>query len=171
MYLKGTLIAVAAFASIAAQAQVSSTPATILAGVGTPASNSLPCNIGFASTTSTSFYDQRDITTGNSIWKCKLLPDNVTYAWQAPFNTPIIGTTVSIGGSLILLGGNVTGTGTVTGAVVGSNCIATPSNGSFLPVGIAIDCTILTANTATVRLSAIIAGTPSALTYNVRVIP
>jgi hypothetical protein len=155
----------------AVQAQsISSVPAVIMAGIGSPASNGYPCNLGIASSTSTSLYNQRDITAGNSVWKCALGTDGVTFTWIAPFSTPINGTTVSIGGALILLGGSVTGTGTVANAPVGSNCVATPSDGSFLPVGIAIDCAVLTSGVATVRLSAVIAGTPPAKTYNVRVI-
>lgn len=66
--------------------QISSTPATIMAGVGTPAANSIPCNVGAASTVSSSLYNQRETPSGqNAIWKCALATDNVTYAWLAPF--------------------------------------------------------------------------------------
>lgn len=147
-------------------------PATIMSGMGTPSSNSIACNAGVANTNTGSLYIQRDITIGNAIWKCVLLPDGVTYSWVAPFVSPVIGagTTVSIGGSLLILNGTVSGTATVTGAVVGSNCVATRSDGSLPIAGMIIDCAVSTANTVTVRLTALIAGTPSATTYNVRVI-
>ncbi len=72
------------------QAAVSATPAATMANVGTPASNGYPCNAGVASSSSSSLYDQRDIVSGNSIWRCKLAPDGVTYFWQAPFNAPVL---------------------------------------------------------------------------------
>lgn len=66
--------------------------APILAGIGTPATNNKPCNSNTASATSSSLFDQRDILTGNSVWKCKLGTDGVTFAWVAPFVAPIIAT-------------------------------------------------------------------------------
>ena len=61
-----------------------STPSVILAGMGTPSSNGWPCVAGIASASTTSLYNQRDAA-GNSIWKCGLSADGVTYSWQAPF--------------------------------------------------------------------------------------
>ena len=62
-------------------AVMSSTPSTILAGSGSPVTNGIYCGLGAASSTSTSLYDDTSVLTGNSLWKCKVQTDGVTYAW------------------------------------------------------------------------------------------
>jgi hypothetical protein len=124
----------------AAQSQVlSSAPATIMAGTGTPTANSIPCNVGVASATSTSLYNQRDITTGNSVWKCSLLPDGVTYAWQAPFSAPVlaIATTGTFAAQAFLLSGctailtvNITGAAQGNAFTVGPIFATAPTAGT-----------------------------------------
>lgn len=77
-------------------------------------------------------------------------------------------TSASIGGSALLAGAVATGTVTVAGAVSGMVVLVTPNT---YP-GDAIDwrAYVSSANTVTVVVSAIIAATPAASTYNVRVI-
>jgi len=146
-----------------------STASVVPAGMGTPASNGLACSGGMASAATGSFYLQRDAV-GNGIWKCTLASDGATYAWIAPANNlGILSSTASIGGAALLLGATTSGTATVTGAVVGTPCIASTSDGTFVS-GVNISCNVTAANVATVTLQAVLAGTPVAKTYNVRVI-
>jgi hypothetical protein len=133
-------------------------PAPMLYDYGDPIALGYPCE---ASRTGIPFYNMFPGTL-RPIWIC----NGSAWSQAAPV---ISGTTVSIGGAIIALGGSVIGTGQVPGATVGSNCVATPSDGSFLPAGIVIDCAVLTPGVATVRLSAVLVGTPPAKTYNVRV--
>ncbi len=84
---------------------------------------------------------------------------------------PLSGTTGSIGGSLLTVGASASGTATVTGATVGMVCTAQPSDGTNLyALGANIGCTVTAANTVTVNVVAIVALTPVAKTYTVRVI-
>jgi hypothetical protein len=134
-------------------------PAPMLYDSGDPVSLSYPCD---ASHTGVPFYNR---TSGASrpIWVC----NGTNWIQALP---AISATSVSIGGALIGLGSSVTGIASAPSALAGQNCIATPSDGTLLPVGITIDCAIITSGTATVRLSALIAGTPPAKTYNIRII-
>jgi hypothetical protein len=156
------------------QAQVSSSPATIPAGIGSPTANGLACSSGMASSTSASLWVDRSIPSNqNAIYRCVLNTDNTTYAWQAPFTvaTPsILGATASFGGAFLAIGGSVSNTAAVAGATVGSNCTATRADGTLLPVGLVIDCGVSTPGIATVRISAPLAGTPPGGVYNVRII-
>lgn len=158
-----TFILLASFA----HAQVSGTPlgttglpAPMLYGNNDPVTLGYPCD---ASHLGIPFYNM-SASIARPIWIC-----NGTNWLQA--QAAILGSTASFGGALILLGGTVTSTATVTGAPVGSNCSATRADGTFLAVGLVIDCAVSTAGIATVRISAIIAGTPTAGIYNVRVFP
>lgn len=84
--------------------------------------------------------------------------------------TTLTCTTGSIGGSLILLNQTTSGTCTASGAVAGTPCLASPSDGTVvLGVGVAVDCQVTSANTATVTLYALVAATPAAKTYNVTI--
>jgi hypothetical protein len=84
--------------------------------------------------------------------------------------TPMSGTTGSIGGSLLAIGGTATGTATIQGAVAGQQCVAGASDGTNMAaLGLMVRCDITSANTATVTLYAIIALTPASKTYNVRI--
>jgi hypothetical protein len=86
---------------------------------------------------------------------------------------PLVGTSASIGGSALAAGACSAGTATVTGAAAGMASIATPNADpdSTLTTGIAIYSFISASNTVTIRVCAIVAVTPTATTYNVRVIP
>jgi hypothetical protein len=89
-----------------------------------------------------------------------------TYASITPFN----GTTGSLGGSLLAIGGTATATVTIQGAVAGQPCEASASDGTNMAVlGLIVHCDVTAPNTATVTLYAIIALTPVAKTYNVRI--
>lgn len=83
----------------------------------------------------------------------------------------LTGTSASIGGSLMVAGTPVTGTITVAGSVVGMGCLASPTSSSALITGTWVDCYVSSANTVTLRLISVLATTPAAQTYNVRVIP
>lgn len=80
-------------------------------------------------------------------------------------------TTGSIGGGALLVGASASGTVSVTGAQVGMPCIAQPSDGTdMIAVGAIPVCIVTSANTVTVRVIAILALTPTAKTYVVRVL-
>lgn len=86
-------------------------------------------------------------------------------------NLPLLGTTASIGGSALAVGASATGTATITGATTSMVCTAQPSDGTNMwSSSFVVGCTVTAANTATVNVMAIVAGTPTAKTYNVRVI-
>lgn len=80
-------------------------------------------------------------------------------------------TTGSIGGGALLVGASASGTVSVAGALVGMPCIAQPSDGTdMIALGAVVSCTVTSANTATVRVLAVLALTPTAKTYVVRVL-
>jgi hypothetical protein len=84
----------------------------------------------------------------------------------------LTGATGNIGGGLLLLGNNASGTATVTGASVGMPCVATPSDGTNIAaLGLAIECTVTASNTVTVNAVAFVSVTPPAKSYSVRVFP
>jgi len=85
---------------------------------------------------------------------------------------PLSGTTGSIGGSALLAGACAVGTATVTGATTSMVATTSPSSDpdSTLTTGVAIYSFVSAADTVTVRICAIVAVTPAATTYNVRVI-
>jgi hypothetical protein len=106
-----------------AQTIVSPTPATTLAGNGSPTSNSITCGIGLASTASATLYVDDSVTTGNAIWKCAT-PDGVTFNWVQPFVSPVlaVATTGTFASQSFLLGGCTSvQTVTISGATVGTN--------------------------------------------------
>jgi hypothetical protein len=80
----------------------------------------------------------------------------------------LTGTTASIGGTLLAIGGYASGVATVTGAIVGKPCFASPADGVKIS-GIAIDCAVTATNTVTVYLTGIIAVLPTGKAYNVSV--
>jgi hypothetical protein len=83
----------------------------------------------------------------------------------------LTGTTGSIGGGALLAGTTTSGTATVTGATVGMACIAQASDGTnLIALGAQVGCTVTATNTVTVNVSALIALTPPAKTYSIRVI-
>src|SRR5208282_808257 len=78
------------------------------------------------------------------------------------------GTTASIGGGALLAGACTSGTVAVTGATTAMGVVATPV--SYPGDGIWWDGYVSSAGTVTVKVCAAIAATPSATTYNVRVL-
>jgi hypothetical protein len=80
------------------------------------------------------------------------------------------GTTSSIGGSSLTAGQAATGTVTITGATTAMACVASAAGGTSVGTGFIPSCQITATNTATVSVTAVIAGTPTATTYIVRVI-
>jgi hypothetical protein len=83
----------------------------------------------------------------------------------------IAGTTGSIGGSALTAGQSTSGTAFVSGALTTMGCFTQPTDGTNMAAtGFAVGCTITSAGTATVSVTAIVAGTPTAKTYAVRVI-
>jgi hypothetical protein len=97
---------------------------------------------------------------------------NLTNTAPAGFSAVLSGTTGTIGGSLLAAGACAVGTATITGATSAMVASASPSADpdSTLSTGIAIYAFISSANTATVRECAIVAVTPAAVTFNVRVL-
>lgn len=97
---------------------------------------------------------------------------NLTSTAPAGYSAVLSGTTAAIGGSALLAGACAAGTVTVTGAASTMVSTASPSADpdSALATGIAIYAFVSSANTVTVRVCAIVAVTPAAVTYNVRVL-
>ncbi|WP_175760569.1 hypothetical protein [Burkholderia anthina] len=94
--------------------------------------------------------------------------DGITVKGTA-VNGDLVGTTGSIGGSALAAGACATGTATVSGATAGMAIVATP----VTYPGAGFDWQrsyVSSANTVTVQVCADVAGTPTATTYNVRVI-
>ena len=78
------------------------------------------------------------------------------------------GTTGSIGGGALLAAACTSGTVTVNGAATGMVAIASPN--TYPGDGSIWSAQVTSANTVTIKLCAIAALTPSAGTYNVRVL-
>lgn len=97
-------------------------------------------------------------------WWCNAVPAGV--------NPVLTGTTGSIGGSALLAGQCAAGTVSVTGATSAMVATASPSSDpdSNLSTGVGIYAFVSGSNTVTVRVCAIVAVTPAATTYNVRVL-
>lgn len=80
----------------------------------------------------------------------------------------LTGTSGSIGGGALGAGAVATGTVTVTGATTAMSVVATPV--AYPGNGFVWSGYVSSANTVTVVVTAVVAGTPSATAYNVRVI-
>jgi hypothetical protein len=85
-------------------------------------------------------------------------------------SSSLSGVTGSIGGGALLLGGCASGTATIAGATVGQVVLASASDGTVLGGSFQVQASVTSSNTVTVNVCAVLAGTPSAKTYNVRVI-
>lgn len=81
------------------------------------------------------------------------------------------GTTGTITGTLLAIGGTDTGTATVTGAVTGQPCEASTTDGTNPSSSVVISCRVSSSNTATVTLTGIVIATPASKAYSVRVFP
>jgi len=84
-------------------------------------------------------------------------------------NLPLAGTTGSIGGSALALGACTSGTVNITGASTSMAVVASPA--TYPGDGMVWNPYVSAAGVVTVRVCASVAGTPTASTYNVRVIP
>ena len=84
-------------------------------------------------------------------------------------NLPLAGTTGSIGGSALALGACTSGTVNVTGATTSMAVVASPA--TYPGDGMVWRPYVSAAGVVTVKVCASVAGTPTASTYNVRVIP
>jgi hypothetical protein len=83
----------------------------------------------------------------------------------------LCGTTGSIGGGALLLGGTTSGTASISNANVGMPCFAQANDGTNMAAaGFTIQCTVTSSGTATVTVSAAVAGTPAAKSYVIRVL-
>ena len=134
-------------------------PAPMMYDYGDPITLGYPCD---ASHMGLPFYNLNASIT-RPIWICK--GDVWVQALPA-----LTGTTVSIGGAVLLLNGTTSGTATVPGAVTGQVCAATTSDGSII-TNLLVLCNVTAANTVTVTLQAIgLGSTPPAKTYNVRIL-
>lgn len=78
------------------------------------------------------------------------------------------GTTASIGGGALLAGAVASGTVSIPGANIGMVANASPS--IYPGDGFTWSAQVTSANTVTVRVTAVVAGTPNASTYLVRVV-
>lgn len=81
---------------------------------------------------------------------------------------PLTGKSASLGGSLMTTGQTITTTVTITGAAVGMVAETNPE--TYPGDGFVWSAYISSANTVTVRVTCVLAGTPSASLYDVRVI-
>ncbi len=81
---------------------------------------------------------------------------------------PLSGTSGSIGGSALTAGGCASGTATITGATTSMVPKASPN--TYPGDGMVWEAYMSAANTVTVKVCAVAAGTPTASTYNVRVL-
>ena len=87
-------------------------------------------------------------------------------AWICP-GPSLIGTTGSIGGSLLTAGTCASGTASVTGAVVGHTVGVSSSDGTLPNALATLSAAVTSTGTVTVQVCAIAAVTPSSKTYNV----
>jgi hypothetical protein len=85
-------------------------------------------------------------------------------------NLPLSGTTGSIGGSSLAAGACASGTVAVTGATTSMAVVASPAGGTSAGAGFLWRGYVSSSGTVTVQVCAVTAGTPTAATYNVRVI-
>lgn len=106
-----------------------------------------------------------DSATGNA-WTC------TGSAWKMVATAATLsGTTGSIGGGALLLGNCASGTVTVTGATAGQVAKANTSDGTFIGGSFQVQADVTSSNTVTVNVCAVVAGTPGAKSYNVKVFP
>lgn len=85
-------------------------------------------------------------------------------AWTNPH---LSGTTAAIGGSALTAGNCTTGTVTITGATTAMVPNVAPSANPG--TGMAWFAFVSASNTVTVKVCALLAGTPTSTTYNVRI--
>jgi len=142
---------------------------------------SLAADKGGTGTTSAS---DHDVMVNNGLgWLVKSLPnctdttgnhlnyDRATrnFACGTSAAAQLAGATASLGGGLLAAGGCTTGTANVPGAATSMVAVASPT--TFPGNGTTWLARVTATDTVTVYLCAMVLGTPTASTYNVRVIP
>lgn len=85
-------------------------------------------------------------------------------------NLPLSGTSASIGGTALAGGACASGTVAVTGATTSMAVVVSPAGGTSPGTGFIWHGYVSSSGTVTVQVCAVVAGTPAAATYNVRVI-
>lgn len=143
--------------------------------------NQLPMGSG-GTGVSTAAANQLLVSSG-SAWNAVTVPDctsasgnHLNYAQgtgsfgcSASSTGILSGTTGSIGGGLLAVGGCTSGTVSVTGASTSMVAMASPN--TYPGDGIWWDAQVTSSNTVTVKVCVAVLSTPTAGTYNVRVIP
>lgn len=81
------------------------------------------------------------------------------------------GTTSTITGTLLAVGGFDSGTVSISGATAGMGCLANTSDGSEVSTSVTIRCDVTSTNTVTVKVIAFVIATPGSKAYSVRVFP
>ena len=94
--------------------------------------------------------------------------DGGTGAWTPLPAASLSGTTGSMGGSPMTVGQTITATATVTGATTAMVALCSPA--TYPGDGFDWDSYVSAADTVTARLTCVLAGTPAASVYNVRVL-
>jgi hypothetical protein len=84
--------------------------------------------------------------------------------------TPLSGTTGSIGGSALAAGQCASGTVSISGATTGMAVAASPAGGTTAGAGFTWQGYVNAPGSVTVQVCAVVAGIPTATTYNVRVV-
>jgi hypothetical protein len=99
-----------------------------------------------------------------------LLPSTATSYKGNSVGGPVLaisGTTGSIGGSALTAGNCASGTATITGGTAGHPAVASESDGTFIGGSYTVRAVTTSSTAVTVQVCAVIAGTPTAKTYNV----
>jgi len=115
------------------------------------------------------FTDISGVATAAQVPALSALTGSVTTGQLPASVIPLTGTTAALGGSAMTAGQVITANVTIAGAASGSSVIATPT--TYPGNGFVWQAYISSANTVTVTLTCITAGTPTSSTYAVRVIP
>lgn len=132
-------------------------PAPIPSGAGAPGTY-FTCNAAFT-------YLQFVNTTNYFTYYC----DGTTWNQEKSY---LSGTTGTITGTLLAVGGTDSGTVSVTGATVGMPCGGvTATDGTNPSTSVTLSCRVASAGVVTVELTAAAIGTPASKAYNVRLWP
>lgn len=128
----------------------------------------------------TSAADDTTLVSSGAAWVAKTLPactdtggnhlnyDQSTNTFSCGVSGSFSGTTGSIGGGALLAGACTSGTVSITGATTSMVAVASPN--TYPGDGSLWNAQVTSSNTVTVRVCADVALTPTASTYNVRVI-
>lgn len=95
---------------------------------------------------------------------------STNHQWDM-FTGELPGQSASIGGGLLAVGASANGTVTIVGAQPGMVCDTSPSDGTnMVSLGAIPTCVVTAPNTVTINVIAIVALTPPAKFYSIRVI-